>query len=113
VTRPVDFGPLESLHIADPEVLGPDCYGCPPRTPWPCDVVRLIGTARALRAALLRTDSRLSLLRHRGNIRWGVAGELGAIGSAYECDRILGIAESALRESEGLLSTEPVRGAKP
>jgi hypothetical protein len=95
---PRDFDALEGLHIADPEVLGPDCYGCPPGTPWPCDVVALLAVARQLRAALMRSDSRLSLLRHRGLIPWGGLG----VGTAEECDQIIGQARAALHDSEEL-----------
>jgi hypothetical protein len=93
-----DFDALEGLHIADPEVLGPDCYGCPPGTPWPCEVVALLKVARQMRVALQRADSRLSLLRHRGQIPWGGL----SIGTAEECDEIIGQARGALEDSSGL-----------
>lgn len=49
-----------------------------------------------LRIALTRTHSRLSLLRHRANIRW----DTPAIGPASEVDEVLGVAERTLRETE-------------
>jgi hypothetical protein len=64
-------------------------------------VLRLLDLLGEARDALQHTHSRLSLIRHRGNIRWDVDGELPAIGSAYECDRILGEASRVLGYGPG------------
>lgn len=55
----------------------------------------LVAEVRRLRVALRRTESRLSLLRHRGGIRWGGPG----IGDASEYDEVIGEARRLLEHA--------------
>jgi hypothetical protein len=51
---------------------------------------------QALEAALRATEAHLSLLRHRGGIRWGSLG----LGDAYEYDAVIGEARRLLEAKD-------------